>query len=214
MSTLKVDRLESTTGGSITFGSPINPDGYSSNYRPGEIIQQRAYRWDQLHSISISGDGTAEPYLEMALTPLVNDSTLHFRWMIFGEGSNHNISWRVFKWNGTAYELDTTSGYEGYNNNQGGGDNIPDPGQYRTVAMAQPYETNYDSTPFQSELNHITTVTALGGTLQEYKFTPAGYQNGGSQTYRINSSYTLTTDGGYENGVSFGFATEIAAYPS
>lgn len=209
MSTLKVDRLESTTGGSITFGSPINPDGYSSNYRPGEIIQQRLYRWDERQSYQGTGDGTPATYLQMALTPLVNDSTLHFRWVIFGEPQNQNVSWRVFKWNGSAFTLDTTSGYEGYNNNLG-----VDAGQYRTVAMAQPYETNYDSTPFQPELNHITTVTALGGTLQEYKFSPAVYYNGGSATFRINSSYTLTTDGNYENGVSFGFATEIAAYPS
>ena len=209
-SILKVDRIESReSGGNVTFGSPINPDGYSSNYRPGEIIQQRAYRWDERHSISITGDGTAEPYLEMALTPLVTDSTLHFRWMIFGEPSNHNVSWRVFKWNGSAYALDTTSGYEGYNNNSG-----VDAGQRRTMAMAQPYESDYDSTPFQSELNHITTVTALGGTLQEYKFAPAGYYKNVSATFRVNSSYNLTTDGNYENGVSFGFATEIAAYPS
>ena len=39
MSTLKVDRLESNTSGSITFASPINPNGFSSNYRPGEIIE-------------------------------------------------------------------------------------------------------------------------------------------------------------------------------
>lgn len=39
-STLKVDRIEATTpGGDITFASPVNPDGYSSNYRPGEIIE-------------------------------------------------------------------------------------------------------------------------------------------------------------------------------
>ena len=209
MSTLKVDRLESNTGGSITFGSPINPNGYSSNYRPGEIIQQRAYRWDELHSYEASGEGTAATYLQMALTPLVNDSTLHFRWMIFGEPSNHNTSWRVFKWNGSAFALDTTSGYEGYNNNLS-----VDAGQKRTVAMANPYEGDYNSTPHQSELNHITTVTALGGTLQEYKFSTEAYHNDSTATFRINSNYAVTTDGGYENGVSFGFATEIAAYPS
>ena len=212
-SILKVDRIESReSGGNVTFGSPINPDGYSSNYRPGEIIQQRAYRWDERHSITISGNGVAEPYLEMALTPLVTDSTLHFRWLIFGEPSVHNVSFRVSKWNGSAYAIDSTSGYEGYNNNSG-----VDAGQYRTVAMANPYEgsgSDYSSTPFQSELNHITTVTALGGTLQEYKFTPAGFANSGSATFRVNSSYNLTSDGNYENGVSFGFATEIAAYPS
>jgi len=209
-SILKVDRIEARqNGGSVTFGSPINPDGFSSNYRAGEIIQQRAYRWDELHIYNAGGEGTAATYLQMALTPLVNDSTLHFRWMIFGEPENHNISWRVFKSNGSAFAVDTTSGYEGYNNNPS-----VDAGQFRTVAMAQPYETNYSSTPYQSELNHITTVTALGGTLQEYKFSPAVYNNNGTGNFRINSSYTLVTDGSYENGVSFGFATEIAAYPS
>ena len=39
-SILKVDRIEAReSGGNVTFGSPINPDGYSSNYRPGEIIE-------------------------------------------------------------------------------------------------------------------------------------------------------------------------------
>jgi len=39
-SILKVDRIESReSGGNVTFGSPINPDGFSSNYRPGEIIE-------------------------------------------------------------------------------------------------------------------------------------------------------------------------------
>ena len=39
-SILKVDRIESReSGGNVTFGSPIDPDGFSSNYRPGEIVQ-------------------------------------------------------------------------------------------------------------------------------------------------------------------------------
>lgn len=46
MSTLKVDRLESNTGGNITFGSPIDPDGFSSNYRPGEIIEFLSHSCD------------------------------------------------------------------------------------------------------------------------------------------------------------------------
>ena len=97
-SILKVDRIEAKqSGGNVTFGSPINPDGYSSNYRPGEIIQQRAYRWTVRRSVSISGEGTSIDDLQMALTPLVSDSTLHFRWMIFGEVNDHNQSLRVFK---------------------------------------------------------------------------------------------------------------------
>lgn len=40
-SILKVDRIEARqSGGNVTFGSPINPDGYSSNYRAGEIIEE------------------------------------------------------------------------------------------------------------------------------------------------------------------------------
>ena len=49
MSTLKVDkikvnRIESNTANEVTFGAPIDPDGYSSNYRPGEVIQKVVYR--------------------------------------------------------------------------------------------------------------------------------------------------------------------------
>ena len=40
-SILKVDRIEAKqSGGNVTFGSPINPDGFSSNYRPGEVIEE------------------------------------------------------------------------------------------------------------------------------------------------------------------------------
>lgn len=39
-SILKVDRIEARqSGGNVTFGSPIDPDGFSSNYRAGEIIE-------------------------------------------------------------------------------------------------------------------------------------------------------------------------------
>lgn len=41
-SILKVDRIEASSGGNVTFGSPINPNGFSSNYRPGEIIEMIA----------------------------------------------------------------------------------------------------------------------------------------------------------------------------
>lgn len=40
-SILKVDRIEARqSGGKVTFGSPIDPDGFSSNYRAGEIIEE------------------------------------------------------------------------------------------------------------------------------------------------------------------------------
>ena len=64
-SILKVDRIEARqSGGNVTFGSPINPDGFSSNYRSGEIIEclagicdgqtiqgvDRSYIWPNVNS--------------------------------------------------------------------------------------------------------------------------------------------------------------------
>lgn len=58
-SILKVDRIESReSGGSVTFGSPINPDGFSSNYRPGEIIEVVASQCDGSTVVATSGSYT------------------------------------------------------------------------------------------------------------------------------------------------------------
>ena len=56
---LKVDRIESRTqGGTVTFGSPIDPDGFSSNYRPGEIIEVVASQCDGSTVVATSGSYT------------------------------------------------------------------------------------------------------------------------------------------------------------
>ena len=54
-------------------------------------------------------------------------------------------------------------------------------------------------------LNHISSVTALGG-ISTYYFEPAVAQ----YTTFLNSSADLTSDGNFENGVSFGYIEEIA----
>ena len=60
-SILKVDRIESReSGGNVTFGSPINPDGYSSNYRPGEIIETIAGNCQGETITVVSGTYTLE----------------------------------------------------------------------------------------------------------------------------------------------------------
>lgn len=69
-SILKVDRIEAKeSGGNVTFGSPINPDGYSSNYRPGEIIECLAGNADGRSITVTSGTYTLDNVTaEIALT--------------------------------------------------------------------------------------------------------------------------------------------------
>jgi len=58
-SILKVDRIESRTpDGTITFGSQIDPDGFSSNYRPGEIIEVVSSQCDGSTVVATSGSYT------------------------------------------------------------------------------------------------------------------------------------------------------------
>lgn len=172
------------------------------NYLPGEIVQKQIIRYDGVQQVSVGtvGVGTSIPELALAITPRFANSLINMQWTIFGEPSNHNVNFRVFL-NGS---VDNTAGWEGYNNNSG-----VDPGQYRTVAMFQPYETNYDSTPHQMTLNHMSSVQALGG-IATYTWTPAVFHQITNYNIQLNRSINTTTDGNYENGVSFGYIEEIA----
>lgn len=194
-STLKVDNIINTNDQAI----------YIQNgqrfYQPGEIVQKRIVRFEERLTVpSGTGDGVAISALRLTITPKLPNSLLHMQWTIFGEPSSHDLSFRIFL-NGS---LDNTTGWTGYNNST----SVPSV-QPRTVAMFQPYETNYDSTPHQMVLNHMSSVQALGG-IAEYYWEPAAWSNGANLTAYINSSVNLTGSGNYENGVSFGYIEEIA----
>ena len=82
-SILKVDRIESReSGGNVTFGSPIDPSGYSSNYRPGEVIQvkQTVYR-DQFSSDGVFDESTFYHFtpLDVSVTAVASNSQFYIQ---------------------------------------------------------------------------------------------------------------------------------------
>ena len=103
-STLKVDRLESATGGDITFGSPINPDGYSSNYRPGEVIQvkQTVYK-DQFSSSGVFDESTWYHFtpLDVSVTAVASNSQFYIQQQVHAGVQYWQWASRITR-NGTA----------------------------------------------------------------------------------------------------------------
>ena len=119
---------------------------------------------------------------------------------VFGEGgpsnaSTHNFIMTVYK------DAVVPSGsFSGFNRE--GGNAI-----WSGMAMALPYETDYNSTPHQS----VYYYHDFPGSTNPITYAPGVKStDGSSYTYFINRTAGSLGTSGYENGTSFSIAWEIA----
>lgn len=163
----------------------------------GGVVQCKVTRYDTRTSVVTgTGDGGEITGLRVSITPRFSTSMIVCMFQVFGEGdSTHDYIMRVFK-NGAI----ATGTYAGFNTEAGNN-------HWSGIAMALPYEGDYNSTPHQSVFYYhdfpatTNALTYAPGVKDSY---------GTSRNYYINRTAGSTGTNGYENGVSFAIAWEIA----
>jgi hypothetical protein len=165
---------------------------------PGVPVQTIVTRLDTAVTVSAAGSnvGTEVTSLRCSITPKFSNSLILCQWMIFGEGaSTHNWLWRVFK-NGAI----ATGTYAGFNT--GSGQQV-----WSGMAMALPYEGDYNSTPHQA----VFYYHDFPGSTNAVTYGPAiGESAGTAYTFYVNRTAGSTGAANYETGVSFAIVQEIA----
>ena len=193
-SILKVDRIESRqSGGNVTFGSPIDPDGFSSNYRSGEIVQVKYTQFTGTNLITVNGD-TALTDLTVDITPTLTSSIIKIEAMVNGEWSDQdgatNSVWFF-------YRDDTKLSHPVASNRSVGilmGTSI-------TYAV-----DNEDSTPEHAIYSYFDSPSSTSQIT--YK---VGTVSNTNRTWYLNRTVGNTDANNYERGISLICVTEIAA---
>ena len=193
-SILKVDRIESReSGGNVTFGSPIDPDGFSSNYRPGEIVQVKYTQFTGTKSITGSTD-MALTDLTVDITPTLTSSIIKIEAMVNGEWSEQDGAtdsvWFF-------YRDDTKLSHAAASNRNVGilmGTSI-------TYAI-----DNEDSTPEHAIYSYFDSPSSTSQITYKVGVNPRI-----SRTWYLNRTVADTDANNYERGISLICVTEIAA---
>ena len=191
MSILKVDQIQGRSSNTISLSSE------NKLYIPGQAVQCQVVRVDTQHTYSFgtTNTGIEMTNLRVAITPKFSSSMILCMFQIFGEPSNHNTIFKVFK-NGTV----PTGTYAGFNNVSGETSSSG-------IAMAMPYETDYNSTPFSQTFYYHD----FPNSMSQQTYAP-GVKHGSNsnQTWYLNRTAGSTGQNNYETGVSFAIAWEIA----
>jgi hypothetical protein len=185
------------TGFAIS-GNRVGQIGTDYGAFKGNVVQCRITRYDTRTSIATgtSVDGIEITALRVSITPKFASSMILCMFQLFGEGvSTHEYVMRVFK-NGAI----ATGTYAGFNTDAGNQ-------HWSGMAMALPYEGDYNSTPHQS----VFYYHDFPNTTNAITYAPGIKDgNGSNYTYYINRPVGSTGQGSYEVGVSFSIAWEIA----
>ena len=192
MSILKVDQIQGRSSNTISLSSE------NKLYIPGQAVQCQVVRVDTQHTYSFgtTNTGIEMTNLRVAITPKFSSSMILCMFQIFGESSSsHNIIFKVFK-NGTV----PTGTYAGFNNESG-------ETSWSGIAMALPYEGDYNSTPFSQTFYYHDFPNS---TSQQTYAPGVKESNNNNYVWYLNRTAGSTGTGSYENGVSFAMAWEIA----
>ena len=193
MSNLTVSGLSGTVS---TNNQIIVANGHTL-INPGSVIQCQVKRYDTPTSYTTGTtlSGVEMTDLRVSITPKRASSLIICQFQVHGEGSTtHDYIYRVFK-NGSV----PTGTYAGFNT--AAGDQ-----HWSGIAMALPYETDYNSTPFTQNFmyydfpNSTSAITYAPGVKDTY---------GTSRVYYVNRTVGAS-QAGYETGVSLSIAWEIA----
>jgi hypothetical protein len=191
MTILTVGNIKAVTGNTI-----VMPGGHSI-ISTGSVIQCVIKRYDTptTYTTGNSLGGVEFRDMRVSIKPKKSTSMIMCSFQVHGEGgSTHDYVMTVFK-NGAVPD----GPYAGYNNRA-------DRNFWSGYAMPLPYEGDYNSTPFTSQIKYFDfpKTTAL------LTYAP-GVQNtaGTSYTWYLNRTVGASQNG-YETGVSFAMAWEIA----
>ncbi len=177
-------------------------------YEPGEIVQVKFKRIDELTSIvTSSGDADmvasdhtdfgrlrAALPLNIAITPKFSNSLIKLTARIHGEGTNHNSGWLIGEYNSTEklYQVIRRTGFEGYNNAR----SI----DQQTTYVSNLYDDNNDST---MRLSNFSYYDKPGTTSQKvYCIIYTSTTDNTNYTFRLNRTATNPQSNNYEIGVS------------
>jgi hypothetical protein len=194
MSTLTVSKLAAP----LSSGNKINLEAGTQLIIPGTVLQCQITRYDGLttYATGTSASGVELSVLRVSITPKVATSMILCQFFSFGEGaSTHNYVYNVYK--DGAVPTGTYAGYNTTNGNQ----------TYSGIAMALPYETDYNSTPFGTTFFYHD----FPGDTSAHTYAPGVKESSGTNyTWYVNRTVGSAGAGGSENGVSFSIAWEIA----
>ena len=181
-------------------------------YEPGEIVQVKFKRIDEITSIGTSAsdaDMVASDHtdfgrlraalpLHIDITPKFSNSLIKLTARIYGESTNHNSGWLIGEYNSTEklYQVIRRTGFEGYNNAR----SIDQQSTY----ISDLYDGDNNSTPRHSNFAYYDKP---GTTSQKvYCIILTSTTDNTNYTFRLNR--TANTSGGsvqgnaYEIGVS------------
>lgn len=196
----QVDAVEETVNNiedPVAMGLIFGPDA-APQVEPGSVVQCVVKRYDgqTSYTTGTTTSGVEITDLRVSITPKYSNSLIYCIFQIFGEGqSTHDYIYRVFK-NGTV----PTGTYAGFNTVSGDL-------HYSGIAQALPYEGDYNSTPYATTMQYHDYPGTSG--------TAITYAPGVKDTYGVSRVYFVnrtvgTPQNGYEVGVSFATAWEIA----
>jgi hypothetical protein len=194
MSKLVVSQLEAP----LSSGNQITLAEGTKLILPGTVLQCKITRYDGLSSYATgtSASGVEITDLRVSITPQSATSMILCQFFCFGEGaSTHNYLYNVYK--DGSVPGGTYAGYNKTNGNQ----------TYSAIAMAVPYEGDYNSTPFGTTFFYHD----FPGDTNTHTYAPGIKESGGTNyTWYVNRTVGSTGSASYENGVSFSIAWEIA----
>lgn len=177
----------------------VNADAVASgtlaglSITPGMVIQYKHIRVDAQHQYlaPVSLGGTPMTQLGIEITPKLAGSLIHVQWFLHGEPTSHNIGFRV--------QINGVQPNDAYNTSVGD--------TQWSVLASDLYDGNDKSTPRITTINYFfypnsTALQRIEPTVQSTTTT--------AYTYKLNRTDGSAGTNGYETGVSWGVAMEIA----
>lgn len=183
--------IEANTAGAMTIGATqLNLP--TKTYAPGSVVQVTRTRTSARSAYGYSSD-TIISDLNVVIYPKFANSLLLVQWSVNYE-CDYNSVFRVYRDGGLVY----TSGYQGYNENDGN--------QWSGVASTQ-YDTDVASTPSNQMIQYFVPAGSTAGTTLQLAVRTTSSQ---SATFYLNRSVNSSGSGAYEVGVSNVVCWEIA----
>lgn len=175
------------SGSDITSGT-VN----ALRFPPGTVVGFNRIRTTARSAYGYNGDVILSD-LNISITPKFSNSLLLVQWQVMYE-SDYNSVFRVYRDNGLVY----TSGYQGYNENDGNG--------WSGIASLQ-YDTDVASTPSNQMIQYFVPAGSTNTTTLQLAVR-SSYNTGA--TFYLNRSTNSAGSNAYEMGVSTAVIWEIA----
>jgi hypothetical protein len=164
----------------------------TTTYSPGSVVQVTRTRTAARSTYGFNGDAIISD-LNVSITPKFSNSMLMVQWQVMYE-CDYNAVFRVYRDGGLVY----TSGYQGYNENDGN--------TWSGIASAQ-YDTDVASTPSNQLIQYFVPANSTAATTLQLSIRQS---NSTGATFYLNRSVNSAGTGAYEIGVSTAICWEIA----